>query len=248
MEKPANSESERLAKRIASAGICSRRDAEKLIENGEVKVNGEVIRSPATNVSASDVVEVKGKTISTPDHTRLWLYHKPSGLLTTHKDPKGRPTVFASLPKSMPRVISVGRLDLNSEGLLLLTNSGDLARTLELPKTGLPRTYHARMFGTLSEREIKTLDAGIAIDGIHYGSIQVKPIRKTSSNSWVEVTLHEGKNREIRKVFEHLNHPVSRLIRTSYGPFELRDLPKGHIQEIPFQAMSERLKACGVTL
>jgi len=242
METSASPNSERLAKRIAHAGICSRRDAEKLIAAGNVKVNGETIHTPAFNVSASDVVEVDGKPIDKPEKTRLWLYHKPPGLLTTNRDPEGRPTIFSDLPDSMPRVVSVGRLDMNSEGLLLLTNNGGLARMLELPATGLPRNYRIRVFGEPNERKLKWMEDGISINGIRYGSIKAVVTRKSKSNSWLDVNLHEGKNRELRNVFEHLDHQISRLIRISYGPFELGELKPGTITEVSEHALKRALK------
>lgn len=233
---------ERIAKRIAASGICSRREAERLIEDGKVQVNGEVIRSPALNVSEEDSIKVRGKLISKPSKARLWLYHKPAGLLTTHSDPEGRPTVFSQLPASLPRVISVGRLDLPSEGLLLLTTSGELARKLELPATGLARTYRVRIFGTPTPAQLDRLEKGVTVDGIRYGSIKATIHQETKSNCWLEVTLHEGKNREIRKVFEHLGYRVSRLLRISYGPFTLGDLPKHGLKEVDTAMLTRLLK------
>jgi 23S rRNA pseudouridine2605 synthase len=234
---------ERLAKRIARAGVCSRREAEGLIEAGKVRVNGKIIRTPAFNVSEDDKVEVSGKPLSAKEETRLWLYHKPAGLVTTHKDPGGRPTVFQALPKSMPRVISVGRLDLNSEGLLLLTNDGALSRKLELPSTGWIRRYRVRVHGKVTDKMIDQLKAGVTVEGVQYGSVKVElekrkaPAgdRKASDaayNQWVIVSLSEGKNREIRKVFEHFGCMVNRLIRLSYGPFQLGSLPRGELKEV----------------
>jgi 23S rRNA pseudouridine2605 synthase len=228
-EKP----TERIAKRIAASGVCSRRDAEKLIASGRVHVNGERITSPALNVSDSDSIKVDGKLISKPTRARLWLHHKPTGVLTTHKDQEGRPTVFEKLPSHLPRVVSVGRLDMNSEGLLLLTTSGELARALEHPSTGLKRRYRVRVFGKPTNRELESLAKGITIDGIHYGSIIAKMEREMESNSWIDVTLSEGKNREIRRVFAHLGYTVNRLIRTHYGDFELGDLAVGSVKEMP---------------
>lgn len=238
----------RIAKFIAAAGICSRRQAEVLIEEGKVKVNGKTIDSPALNVSEADSILVNNKPIFVQSTPRLWLYHKPAGLVTTHKDPQGRPTVFSALPADMPRVISVGRLDLNSEGLLLLSTSGDLARALELPSTGMPRTYRARIFGTPKQRELNMLADGVQISGVKYGPIQVNFEKTSASNIWVEVTLHEGKNREIRKVFEHIGHPVSRLIRTAYGPFALDDLAKGQVKEISEKRIHKALKDYDIML
>ncbi len=228
-EKP----TERIAKRIAASGVCSRRDAEKLILEGRVQVNGERITSPALNVSDSDSIKVDDKVITKPKRARLWMYHKPTGVLTTHKDQEGRPTVFEQLPAHMPRVISVGRLDMNSEGLLLLTTSGTLARALEHPSTGLKRRYRVRVFGKPTNRELESLAKGVTVDGVHYGSIIAKLEREMESNSWIDVVLSEGKNREIRNVFSHLGYTVNRLIRTHYGDFELDDLARGVVKEMP---------------
>lgn len=235
---------ERIAKRIANAGVCSRRDAEKLIEAGRVSVNGEKILSPALNVSEKDHIAIDGKAIAPPDIPRLWLYHKPTGLTTTHKDERGRPTVFDNLSKDLPRVISVGRLDLNSEGLLLLTNNGDLARKLEHPSAGLARVYRVRVFGMVTRQMLEKLKHGITVAGIHYGSIEAVVDSNQGRNAWLTVTLAEGKNREIRKVFEHFDCRVNRLIRISYGPFKLGELKRGEVEEvcpIPTQIADQRL-------
>lgn len=233
-ESPATDEApaERLAKRMAGAGLCSRREAERWIEEGRVKVNGKLVKTPAFTVTDKDAVVVDGKLIQQKAATRLWLYHKPAGLMTTHKDPQGRPTVFDALPESMPRVISVGRLDMNSEGLLLLTNDGALARKLELPSTGWIRRYRVRVYGKISQMMIDEMHKGVVADGIHYGSIEVGIDSQKGGNSWVTVALKEGKNREVRKVFEHFGCQVNRLLRTSYGPFQLGSLPKGSIKEV----------------
>lgn len=225
---------DRLAKVMARAGLCSRRDAEVWIQNGRVTLNGVRWTDPAKNVGADDVILVDGKPLPKAESTRLWLLHKPVGTVTTAKDPEGRPTVFSLLPKNMPRVLSVGRLDLNSEGLLLLTNDGDFARTLELPVTGLPRTYHVRTYGRFDPRDLRDLKHGITVDGIHYGSIDVQQEfpGDTALNQWLQVTLHEGKNREIRKVMAALGLQVNRLLRISYGPFELGDLQPGTVSEV----------------
>lgn len=225
-------EGERIAKRIARAGICSRREAEKLIESGVVKVNGKKINSPAVNVGDADKITVKGKELSAKEETRLWLYHKPTGLVTTHKDPEGRPTVFEKLPKELGRVISVGRLDLNSEGLLLLTNDGGLARKLELPSTGWIRRYRIRAYGGITPSMLAAMKKGVEIDGVQYGSVDAKPDGHSGNNSWLTVSLKEGKNREIRKIFEHFGCKVNRLIRLSYGPFALGSLPRGEVKEV----------------
>ncbi|MBA4274401.1 MAG: hypothetical protein C0436_01975 [Alphaproteobacteria bacterium] len=225
----------RVAKRIADAGICSRREAEKLIEQGRVDVNGKTIHTPAITVTSKDYVKIDGKLIrNTAVAERLFLYHKPRGLITTTRDTHNRPTVFENLPKELPRLISVGRLDLDSEGLLLLTTSGSIARNLELPANAIKRTYRVRILGTVQPESIAKLARGITVEGVHYGPIIVRPEPATGDgrNRWVEVTLTEGKNREIRRVFESLGHTVSRLIRTSYGPFTLGKLPRGMVMEM----------------
>lgn len=237
-------EGERISKRISRSGLCSRRDAERLIEAGKVAVNGKRIKTPALNVTPDDLVTVDGKPLPDSVVTRLWLYNKPSGLVTTHKDPEGRPTVFDHLPDELPpHVISVGRLDLTSEGLLLLTNNGDLSRHLEHPDTGWVRKYRVRMHGFPDEAALRHIKKGITIDGLTYRGIGVKKddAKSEGRNVWVEVSLQEGKNREIRKVFEHLGHPVSRLIRVSYGPFQLGNLPEGHVKEVTRKALINAL-------
>ena len=227
---------ERIAKVIARAGICSRREAEKLIEARQVNVNGRVIDSPALNVTDADEISVSGKKLLRAKHDkRLWLYHKPSGLVTSHKDELGRKTVFDNLPKYLPRLVSIGRLDLNTEGLLLMTNDGGLARYMELPSTGWKRCYRVRVYGMDFVSVTKKLAQGISIEGTHYAPIivEAEDNPKDGRNVWVKVTLTEGKNREIRKVFEHLGCKVSRLIRVSYGVFELGKLKQGEIVEVP---------------
>ena len=225
----------RLAKRMSDAGLCSRREAERHIEAGRVTVNGERITTCATLVNAQDMVRLDDKLVkNTAQDVRLFLFHKPRGALTTNADPEGRPTIYDLLPKDLPRVVSVGRLDFDSEGLLLLTTSGALARTLELPATGLPRTYRVRVHGTPSPESLAKLRRGMEVDGVRYGAMEVH-IEDTDSegrNRWVEVTLREGKNREIRRVFTALSHHVTRLIRTHYGPFELGKLPRGALIEM----------------
>ncbi len=240
-EKVEKREGDRIAKVIARGGVCSRREAEKLIELGQVSVNGERITSPALNVTSDDVITVRGKVLADSEGSRLWLYHKPQGLVTTHSDPEGRPTVFSSLPDNLPRVISVGRLDLNTEGLLLLTNDGALARHMELPSTGWKRRYRARVFGLVNEAVLAPLAKGITIEGVRYAPIETQIEKSTGRNSWVIVTLTEGKNREIRKVFEHLGCKVSRLIRTTYGPFALGSLATGELKEVPRKVIVEQL-------
>lgn len=226
---------ERIAKRIAAAGICSRREAEKLIEAGKVQVNGETITSPALNVEQSDDVTVNGEKLSAPDTPRLFRLHKPKGVICTHKDPQGRPTVFDLVPPMLPRVVSIGRLDLNSEGLLLLTTSPALAEKLMHPKNEFKRTYRVRVAGKPRPDQLNKLRKGMTVDGMRYKPMDVKLEEGQSEgrNHWVEVTLTEGKNRELRKVFEALGLPVSRLIRTAYGPFKLTGLPKRGIVEVP---------------
>lgn len=225
---------ERIAKVIAAAGVCSRRDAEAYIEAGRVFVNGAKLRTPAFTVSDEDEIVVDGRPLPKKKDTKLWLYHKPAGLVTTARDPEGRPTVFENLPRGMGRVISIGRLDLNSEGLLLLTNDGALSRHLELPKTGLPREYRVRVNGDIYQEDIDKLAKGATIDGITYRGIRIMPENDfvKGKNQWINVILHEGKNREIRKVMNAIGLSVNRLIRTSYGPFELGHLPIGKTMEV----------------
>jgi len=229
---------ERLAKRIARAGLCSRRDAELWIAAGRVAVNGKAVTTPAFNVTANDKVVVDGRPLAENAPTRLWLYHKPWGLVTTHKDPEDRPTVFAALPKDLPRVISVGRLDLNSEGLLLLTNDGALARRLELPATGWIRRYRVRVYGDITPAMLAEMKQGVTTGGIHYGSAEVRLDSTKGDNSWLTVALTEGKNREIRNIFEHFGCKVSRLLRLSYGPFQLGGLKRGEVKEVPSKVIS----------
>ena len=223
---------ERIAKRIADAGVCSRRDAERLISAGRVLVNGKVLQTPACLVSDVDTIVVDGKQIGTKPATRVWLYHKPTGLVTTARDPEGRPTVFDALPPDMPRVISVGRLDLNSEGLLLLTNNGEWARKMELPASHLKRTYRVRIHGKIPADFVEQLSKGRTVKGIHYAPCEVKIEKGAGSNSWLIMTLEEGKNREIRRLMASFGIQVARLIRLSYGPYELGDLPKGQVREV----------------
>ena len=232
---------ERIAKVIARAGVCSRRDAEKLIEAGRVAVNDTPITSPALNVSPDDIVLVDGKPIPSLMPTRLWRYHKPQGLVTSHRDPEGRPTVFASLPPSLPRVVSVGRLDINSEGLLLLTNDGELARRLELPAQGWTRRYRARVHGDVTQKDLDRLANGITVDGIRYGPVTAELERTKGHNSWATIALKEGKNREVKRLMEHLGLKVARLIRVSFGPFHLGHLPEGQVDEIPGKVWREQL-------
>jgi 23S rRNA pseudouridine2605 synthase len=232
---------ERIAKAIARAGLCSRRQAETWIVAGRVAVNGQVISSPALDVTAKDRITVDGEPLPQRERTRLFLYHKPHGLVTTNDDPEGRPTIFAALPKHLPRLISVGRLDINSEGLLLLTNDGGLARALELPETGWLRRYRVRAHGTVTPDQLAALRKGITVDGVHYGPIDATLDRPQGSNVWIKFAMREGKNREVRNVLGALGLAVNRLIRVSYGPFQLGDLPEGAIAEIATRHLREQL-------
>ena len=232
---------DRIAKFLARAGVASRRDAEKLLTEGRVKLNNAVVTHPATFVSAGDLVVVDGKLVDPPARTRLFRYHKPDGLVTTHKDPQGRPTVFEKLPATLPRLISVGRLDLNSEGLLLLTNDGALARKLELPANGWLRRYRVRVFGAVDPAALAALAKGITIAGERYGPIEAGLDSRKGDNAWITVALREGRNREIRRVMAHLGLPVSRLIRVAYGPFQLGNLPRGAVDEVPPKVLREQL-------
>lgn len=232
---------ERIAKVIAHAGVCSRRDAEKLILEGLVTLNGSIVETPATLVGPDDKITVRGKPLPKPESLRVWRYYKPVGLVVSHKDEKGRQTIFDVLPQDMPRVISVGRLDLNSEGLILLTTSGALSRTLELPATGWRRRYRVRIHGTPDPEQLMNLKNGITIDGIRYGSIEAQLDRQQGRNAWLTMTITEGKNREIRKVMEHFGWSVNRLIRLSYGPFQLGKMTPGEVQEVPAKNLKEFL-------
>lgn len=232
---------ERVAKLMARAGLCSRRDAERWIGEGRVKVDGVVIDTPAVLVDTPNRVQVDGKPLPGQSTAKLWRYHKPPGLVTTHKDEEGRPTVFDALPPGLPRVISVGRLDLNSEGLLLLTNDGGLARELELPSTGWVRTYRVRVFGFVTQELLDGVKDGCVVEGIRYGPVDAKIEKKTGRNAWLIVSLTEGKNREIRQIMRHLDLHVNRLIRTAYGPFSLGDLERGEVREISPRHMLEQL-------
>jgi 23S rRNA pseudouridine2605 synthase len=232
---------ERIAKVIARAGLASRREAEAWIEAGRVSVNGAAIRSPALNVGANDRVAVDGKPLPERERTRLFLFHKPRGLVTTSADPEGRPTIFGGLPKDMPRVVTVGRLDMNTEGLLLLTNDGGLARALELPATGWLRRYRVRAYGKVLQHRLDGLRNGIIVDGIRYGAIEATLDREQGDNAWITFAMREGKNREIRNVLGELGLKVNRLIRLSYGPFQLGELPAGAVEEIKTRQLREQL-------
>lgn len=239
----------RIAKFMAQSGLCSRREAERWIEEGRVLCNGNLVETPATFiVPGQDQVFVDGELVGTaPLTTQLWFYHKPKGLLTTHSDPEGRPTVFEALPQNLPRVISVGRLDLNSEGLLLLTNRGPLARFLEHPEIGLERQYKVRAFGVghLKQKDWDALTKDLVIEGIHYKDVRITLQKSTGANIWLQFVLKEGKNREIRRIIEHIGGTVSRLIRTDYGPFSLGSLKEGAVKEISPSHLSTLLQKCG---
>jgi len=234
-------EGERIAKVMARVGLCSRREAETWIAAGRVSVNGEKIASPALNVSAADKIVVDGKPLPGAERTRLFLYHKPRGLVTTSADPQGRPTIFGALPKDLPRLISVGRLDLSTEGLLLLTNDGGLARALELPATAWLRRYRVRAHGKVTQAQLDELRDGVTVDGISYGPIEATLDREQPSNVWITFAIREGKNREVRNVLRHLGLHVARLIRVSFGPFQLGELADGGVEEVPTRVLREQL-------
>jgi 23S rRNA pseudouridine2605 synthase len=245
MDKKTSShnDGERIARAIARAGLASRREAEEWIAAGRVAVNGAVIDSPALNVTARDRIAVDGEALPQRERTRLFLYHKPRGLITTHNDPQGRPTIFARLPNHLPRLISVGRLDFNTEGLLLLTNDGALARVLELPTTGWLRRYRVRAHGAVTQPQLDALSKGITISGIHYGPIDAALDRVQGSNLWLTFAIREGKNREVRNVLGHLGLTVTRLIRISFGPFQLGELTEGAIEEVRTRTLRDQLGA-----
>jgi 23S rRNA pseudouridine2605 synthase len=240
-KSPPKTTGERIAKVIARAGLASRREAEAWIAAGRVAVNGTLISSPALNVTPADRIAVDGAPLRARERTRLFLYHKPRGLVTTHSDPEGRDTIFRALPKSLPRLISVGRLDINTEGLLLLTNDGGLARVLELPATGWLRRYRVRALGRVRQEALDRLHAGITIDGVRYGPIEATLDREQGANVWLTFGIREGKNREVRKVLETLGLRVNRLIRVAFGPFELGDLDDGAVKEIDTADLRARL-------
>ena len=230
-------EGDRIAKLLARAGVASRREIERMIEDGRVTLAGKPVTTPATFLTSLDGVSVDGKPVGKVEAPRLFRFHKPSGLLTAERDPSGRPTIYTALrnalPKGTPRMIPVGRLDFTTEGLLMLTNDGELKRAMELPSSGIPRTYRARAFGDVTQAQLDDLIEGVEIDGIRYGKIEADLERGSGKNRWVQMTLTEGKNREVRRVLEHLGLKVNRLMRLAYGPFELADLPRGAAQEVP---------------
>jgi 23S rRNA pseudouridine2605 synthase len=232
---------ERIAKVVSRAGLASRRDAEEWITQGRVSVNGRVINSPALDVTGNDVITVDGKPLPPRERTRLWMFHKPRGLMTTHADPEGRPTVFDNLPEGLPRLISIGRLDFNTEGLLLLTNDGGLARALELPDTGWLRRYRVRAHGEVTQAQLDELKKGVEVDGVKYGSIDATLERDQGANVWLVFAIREGKNREVRNVMAHLGLEVNRLIRISYGPFQLAELAEGQVEEVKTRVLREQL-------
>ncbi len=236
-----NQDGDRIAKVLARAGVCSRRDAEKLVAEGRVIVDGKKLDTPAFKVKAGAKISVDGKPVKAADRTRLWRYHKPKGLVTTHRDEKDRETVFEKLPAAMPRVISVGRLDYNSEGLLLLTNDGELARRLELPANGWLRRYRVRVFGKLLQSDLDRMQKGVVIDGVSYGPVEATMERQQGGNAWATIALKEGKNREVRKLMEHVGVKVNRLIRVSFGPFHLGLLKEGQVDEVLAKVMREQL-------
>lgn len=238
MTEPAR---ERIAKRLSMAGICSRREAERWIADGRVAVDGEILTTPAFTVTRDNAITVDGQPLPDDSELRVWRFHKRRGLITTHNDPQGRPTVFEALPKGLPRVISVGRLDLNSEGLLLLTTGGQLARQLELPSTGWIRRYRVRVFGRPEPDQLASLSKGVTVDGVRYGPVTAALDRAQGANSWLTVALTEGKNREVRRLMEHLGFRVSRLMRTAFGPFQLGHLKPGELREIPRKVLKEQL-------
>ncbi len=242
-EKPTTktTEGDRIAKVLSRAGIASRREAERLIELGEVAVNGKIITSPALNVTAADKITVRGEPVGAPDVPRLWLYYKPEGLVTSASDEKGRDTVFDNLPEDMPRVMSIGRLDLNSEGLLLLTNDGALKRRLELPSTGWLRKYRVRVKGNPTDPDLEPLRKGITVDGERFQPMEVRLDRHQGANAWLTIGIREGRNREIRRAMDHIGVTVNRLIRVSYGPFRLNEMKPGEVEEIRGKVLRDQL-------
>ena len=245
-DAPASERGERIAKWLARAGVASRRDAEAMVQAGRIKLNNAAVTHPATFVTPGDIVRVDGRPVDAPERTRLWRYHKPAGLMTTHKDPEGRATVFQKMPREMPRVVSVGRLDLNSEGLLLLTNDGALARRLELPATGWLRRYRVRVHGDVAPAALAALAGGLTVDGTRYGPIEAGLDSRRGENAWVGIAQREGRNREVRRVMAHLGLQVTRLIRIAYGPFQLGLMPRGAVEEVPARVLRDQLPRDGL--
>jgi 23S rRNA pseudouridine2605 synthase len=233
----------RIAKAMAHAGLCSRRDAERWIEQGRVTVNGALLTTPAYVVKPDDKIAVDGKPLPKAEAPRLWRYHKPKGIVTSHKDPQGRKTVFEALPEGLPRVVSVGRLDLNTEGLLLLTTDGELARHLELPSTGWLRRYRVRAHGKVTQADLDRLAKGMTVDGVHYGPVEARIDRAQGGNVWLTLGLREGKNREVKRLLEALGLTVNRLIRVSFGPFALGELGPGEVEEVKQRVLKDQLGA-----
>lgn len=242
--RPAEGE-QRIAKLMARAGVASRRESERLIAEGRVKLNGKPVETPATLLKSLAGVTVDDSPVGAAEAMRLFLFHKPAGCLTAERDPKGRKTIYDVLPGGLPRVLPIGRLDLNTEGLLLLTNDGEFKRMMELPATGVERSYRARAFGDISQDQLEGLISGITIDGVHYGRIDANLERRTGRNQWIEMTLTEGKNREVRRVLEHFGLTVSRLLRTRYGPFRLGDLEKGEVGEVAERDLARFVRSLG---
>ena len=236
-------EGERIAKVIARAGICSRRDAERLIAEGRVKLNGTLLKSAAVNVTEKDVIAVNGKPLPRKEVTKLWRYHKPAGLVVSNHDPEGRATIFEKLREQLPRVVSIGRLDINTEGLLLLTNDGELARFLELPATGWIRRYRVRAYGIVNSAALQAIAKGVEIDGVKYGPVEAKIDKTQGDNQWLTIAIREGKNREVKKICEYLGLKVNRLIRVSFGPFLLGEMARGAIEEVPPKNMKAQIGA-----
>lgn len=241
MSDPLSPDGDRIAKFLSRAGIASRRDAEKMIAEGRVRVNGTKIDTPALKVTSADKVVVDGKPVGTPDAPRLWLYHKPAGVVTTDRDEKDRPTIYDNLPDTMPRVMSIGRLDLNSEGLLILTNDGGVKRQLELPATGWLRRYRVRINGSVSEDKLDILRKGITVEGHRYQPMDVTFDRQQGANAWLTIAIREGKNREIRRTMDALGVKVNRLIRISYGPFQIGNLEAGEVEEVKQRVVKDQL-------
>ncbi len=252
MSEQTDKKGDRIAKLLARAGVASRREVERMIADGRIRIGDEVVTTPATFLTTLRGVTVDGKPVGKPERTRLFAFHKPSGLLTAERDFSGRPTIYSALrnalPKDAPRLMPIGRLDLNTEGLLLLTNDGALKRAMELPSSEIERTYRARTFGDISQEQLEALIDGITVDGVRYGRIDADLERRTGRNQWIELTLSEGKNREVRRVLEHLGLKVSRLLRTAYGPFRLDDLPRGQAAEFrkhEFEPFMSQLRKAG---